>query len=101
MSLVQVSFLNILMIVFVLNVNWNPLGVLEFKRRIKLNGLSFDLSIVDNIITYFFDTQISCEHVSNQILFKLIVIFLDISFKSIKSFTESDINNRLRPRFVN
>ena len=95
--LVQIPFFNILMIVFVLNVNRNPLRVLKFQRRIKLHRFSFNLSIVDNVITNFFNALICGKHVSNQILFKLIVIFLDVSFKSVESFTKPDIKNRLRP----
>jgi hypothetical protein len=62
MSLMQVPFLNILVIIFVRNVYGHPLGMLKFKRRIELHSLSFDLSVINNIITNFFNAQISCKH---------------------------------------
>lgn len=71
--------------------------MLEFQRRIELHRFSLDLAIVDYVITDFFNALVCGKHVSNQILFKLIVIFLDVSFKSIESLTKADIENGLRP----
>jgi len=65
MSLMQIAFLNILVIIFVRDVYGNPLRMLKFKRRIELHSFGFDLSVINNIITNFFNAQISGKHKSN------------------------------------
>lgn len=65
MSLMQITFLNILVIVFVRDVDGDPLRMLKFKRRIELHSFGFDLSVINNIITNFFNAKVSCKHKCN------------------------------------
>ena len=61
----QVPFLDVLMVVSIFNVDGDPLGVLQLKRRIELDGLSLDLSIINNIVTDLLEAEIAQEHECN------------------------------------